>query len=211
MVPVCGAREPFGQYLPGGIYGIGSFSDPSSEWHYAFFFYESCINLIGWALLFYAAWKWDKKPNGLFVCAYFFWYGLVRSVMEPLRDPAYILNGGGIRWSFVTSLILMVLGLIGAGVLLYLNYRKEGALVGSKTGDPCGITAYIKAYKEDVPYFDKINLLGANYPPAPPKEKKGDSSEEDGETAPQDTDVQPSEDTQNDNEDDASDTPPEEK
>lgn len=153
------------------IYGIGSFSDASSEWHYAFFFYESCINLIGWALLFYAAWKWDKKPNGLFVCAYFFWYGLVRSVMEPLRDPAYILNGGGIRWSFVTSLILMVLGLIGAGVLLYLNYRKEGAFVGSKTGDPCGITAYIKAYKEDVPYFDKVNLLGANYPPAPPKEK----------------------------------------
>lgn len=153
------------------IYGIGSFSDPSSKWHYAFFFYESCINLIGWALLFYAAWKWDKKPNGLFVCAYFFWYGLVRSVMEPLRDPAYILNGGGIRWSFVTSLILMVLGLIGAGVLLYLNYRKEGAPIGSKTGDPCGITAYIKAYKDDVPYFDKINLLGANYPPAPPKEK----------------------------------------
>ena len=192
------------------IYGIGSFSDASSEWHYAFFFYESCINLIGWALLFYAAWKWDKKPNGLFVCAYFFWYGLVRSVMEPLRDPAYILNGGGIRWSFVTSLILMVLGLIGAGVLLYLNYRKEGALVGSKTGDPCGITAYIKAYKEDVPYYDKVNLLGANYPPAPPKEKKGETSEEEGaaEAAPQDTQKQPPEQTQNDNEDDASDTPP---
>ncbi len=153
------------------VYGIGSFSDPSSEWHYAFFFYESCINLIGWALLFYAAWKYDKKPNGLFVCAYFFWYGLVRSIMEPLRDPAYILNGGGIRWSFVTSLILMVLGLIGAGVLLYLNYRKEGALIGSKTGDPSGITAYIKAYKDDVPYFDKINIMGAAYPPAPPKEK----------------------------------------
>ena len=155
----------------GNIYGIGSFYETNVTWHYAFFFYESCINLIGWALLFYAAWKWDKKPNGLFVCAYFFWYGLVRSVMEPLRDPAYILNGGGIRWSFVTSLILMVLGLIGAGVLLYLNYRKEGAPIGSKTGDPCGITAYIKAYKDDVPYFDKVNLLGANYPPAPPKEK----------------------------------------
>ena len=197
----------------GGIYGIGSFSDPGSEWHYAFFFYESCINLIGWALLCYAAWKWDKKPNGLFVCAYFFWYGLVRSVMEPLRDPAYILNGGGIRWSFVTSLILMVLGLIGAGVLLYLNYRKEGAPIGSKTGDPCGITAYIKAYKDDVPYFDKVNLLGANYPPAPPKEKKGKTSEEEGETeaVPQDTGEQPPEQTQNQNEDDASDTPPEEK
>lgn len=154
------------------VFGIGSFSDPNADWHYAFFFYESCINLIGWALLFYAAWKWDKKPNGLFVCAYFFWYGLVRSIMEPLRDPDYILSGGGIRWSFVTSLILMVLGLIGAGVLLFLNYRKEGAVIGSKTGDPCGITAYIKAYKDDVPYFDKVNLLGANYPPAPPKEKE---------------------------------------
>ena len=194
----------------GNIYGIGSFYETNVTWHYAFFFYESCINLIGWALLFYAAWKWDKKPNGLFVCAYFFWYGLVRSVMEPLRDPAYILNGGGIRWSFVTSLILMVLGLIGAGVLLYLNYLKEGAPIGSKTGDPCGITAYIKAYKEDVPYFDKVNILGANYPPAPPK--KGKALKEDGaaEIAPQDTEKQPPEE-KNDNEDDASDTPPEEK
>lgn len=159
------------------VYGIGSFSDPSSEWHYAFFFYESCINLIGWALLFWAAWKWDKKPNGLFVCAYFVWYGLVRTIMEPLRDSSFILSGGGVPWSLVTSIILMVLGLIGAGVLLYLNYCKEGALIGSKQGDPCGITEYIKAYKDDVPYYDKINLLGANYPPAPPEEKKGKRAE----------------------------------
>ena len=122
------------------------------------------------------------KPNGILTCSYFVWYGIVRSIMEPLRDPAYILSGGGIRWSFVTSLILMVLGIIGAGVLLYLNYRKEGAPIGSKTVDPCGITAYIKAYKDDVPYFDKINLLGANYPPAPPKAKN--KKEEDVYLAP---------------------------
>ena len=155
----------------GGIYGVGSFSDPSSEWHYAFFFYESCINLIGWALLFYAAWKWDKKPNGLFVCAYFFWYGLVRSVMEPLRDPQFILNAGGIPWSLVFSILMVGLGIAAILVLFIFNFRKEKAFIGSRVGDPCAITEYMTPYKDDKPYYSKINMFGDKYPPKPTKEE----------------------------------------
>ncbi len=164
--------------------GIGAFSDPNATWHYAFFFYEMLLNLVGFGLLFSAAWFWDKKPNGVLMCGYFVWYGLVRSIMEPLRDSKYILNGGGVPWSFVTSILMIVGGLAGIGVLLYLNYRKEGSLIGSKNGDPCGITEYLTPYKDDVPYYSKINLMGKNYPPKPEKGEESTKTEEKDSPAP---------------------------
>lgn len=146
-------------------------------WHYAFFFYEMIINLIGFGLLYSAAWFWTKKPNGVFTFSYFVWYGTVRTVMEPLRDPSYILNGGGVPWSLVFSILMIIGGAVGIGVLLFLNYRKEGALFGSKTGDPCGITEYLTPDREDKPYYSKINLMGANYPPRSEKKKKGEEAD----------------------------------
>ncbi len=170
----------WGNFFNREVYGL-EITDPSQQWfpwavevggryYHAFFFYESVINLIGFALLFTAAWKWTKKPNGVLSCAYFVWYGIVRSVMEPLRNQGDILQGGGIYWSQLFSILMIVGGVVGIGTLLILNYRKEGSLFGSKRGDPCGITEYLTPYKDDPPYFSKINILGANYPERPPKE-----------------------------------------
>lgn len=142
-----------------------------SKWYMAFFFYEGFVNLIGFALLFSAAWFLKKKPNGLLTFAYFVWYGTVRSIMEPLRNSNYILSGGGVPWSLVFSILMVVFGVAGIVTLLVLNYRKEGALLGSKTGDPCGITEYLTPYKDDTPYFSKINLMGAKYPPKPEEDE----------------------------------------
>ncbi len=159
-----------------------------NEWHYALFFYESVLNTLGFIGLYIAAWKFTKKPNGMFACAYFVWYGTVRAIMEPLRDPKYILGSGSdVMWSQITSILMIVAGLIGIGVLLFLNYRKEGALIGSKKGDGCAVTDFIPAFKGEKPYFSKINVMGANYPVNPPKQKKKkkgeaqeDNSQEDG-------------------------------
>lgn len=163
------------------VYGIGSFSDVASTWHYAFFFYEMLLNLVGFGLLFSAAWFWDKKPNGVLMCGYFVWYGLVRSIMEPLRDAGFILNGGGVPWSLVFSILMIVGGLAGIGILLFFNYRKEDALIGSKKGDPCGITQYLTPYKDDTPYYSKINMKGKNYPPKPEKGESAPLPPSDGE------------------------------
>ncbi len=169
---------PFAVPVDGSNNGITAFSNPNATWHYAFFFYESLINLIGFALLYSTAWRFTKKPNGVLTFAYFVWYGTVRSIMEPLRDNSYILNGGGVPWSFVFSILMIVMGICGIALLLTLNYRKEGALFGSKTGDPCGITKYLTPYKDDPPYYSKINILGSNYPPKPEEEKKGKKKQE---------------------------------
>ena len=163
--------------------GIGGFSDPNATWHYAFFFYESMVNLIGWAILFTLAWKFDKKPNGVLTALYFVWYGTVRAVMEPLRDPSFILDRGGVMWSEVFAILMAGLGVCAVLALLILNFRKEKSFFGSRVGEPSGICEYLTPYKDDPPYFSKINLYGAKYPPAPPKQPKGkkkDGGAEDG-------------------------------
>ena len=166
---------PFAVPIAGNVSevgGIGGFSDPNATWHYAFFFYESVINLIGWALLFTLAWKMNKKPNGVLICLYFVWYGTVRSVMEPLRDPKFILDKGGVMWSEVFSILMVGLGVCAILVLCILNFRKEKAFFGSRVGDPCGIRDYLTPYKDDIPYYSTINMFGSEYPPAPEKQEK---------------------------------------
>ncbi|MBR7185922.1 MAG: prolipoprotein diacylglyceryl transferase [Clostridia bacterium] len=162
-------ENPAWQWFPFAV-------DINGTWHYAFFFYESVVNLIGFAILYSLAWFYKSKPNGIFMFAYFVWYGTVRSIMEPFRDPSFILDGGGIWWSEVFAVLMIVFGVGGIATLLYLNHRKEGALFGSKTGDPCGITKYLSAEKDAAPYYSKINMLGENYPPKPVKKVEEKSS-----------------------------------
>lgn len=158
--------NPSLQWAPFAVY-----IDDLGGWYYAFCFYEMFINLIGFALLYTAAWFWDKKPNGIFTCLYFVWYGTVRACMEPYRYESYILDKDGVMWSELLWILLLVGGVIGIGLLLFFNYRKEGALIGSKRGDPCGITEYLSGNKDEQPYYSKINMLGKNYPPKPSKEE----------------------------------------
>ena len=179
---------PFAVPIVKGMSGVQAFSAPNATWHYAFFFYEMLFNLIGWALLFTFMWYRKKKPNGLATCLYFVWYGAVRTVMEPLRDPEFILNKGGIPWSHVFSILMVGLGIAACMVLMILNFIKEGSFVGSKRGDPCGITNYLTPYKNDVPYFSKINMFGGNYPPRPPKEERKKKKKEKRPEEPTDKD-----------------------
>ena len=139
------------------------FIDADQSWHYAFFFYESMVTGTAAVLLFLNAWKNPNKPNGVNTACYFITYGLIRSIMEPLRDPAYILGkeqgNSGIPWSFVFSLVLLAAGI---GLLLYVlltNKKKEGKLFGSLEGDSCAITQFIGDKKDEKPKFDKINMM----------------------------------------------------
>ncbi len=154
------------------------FIESDGQWHYAFFFYEMAINLVGWALLFSLAWFYKKKPNGIPTFLYFAWYGTVRACMEPFRDTEFILNGGGVPWSELFAFLMIGFGVCGVLLLLIFNYKREGAFIGSKYGDPCGIAKYLTPYKDDPPYYSKINMMGANYPPRPPKAKKGKKEDE---------------------------------
>ena len=140
------------------------FIDKTQSWHYAFFFYESLATFLAAALMFYHAWKNPNKPSGINTALYFVTYGSVRSIMEPLRDPEYILGAGGVQWSFVFSILLLVFGLCMLTFLLIWNKKKEGKYIGSATGEPYAIATYIGDTKTEKAYFDKINMMCKIYP-----------------------------------------------
>lgn len=166
------------QFFPLAVY-----IEKVGAWHYAFFFYESLVTFTASVLMFINAWKNPNKPNGVNTALYFVVYGLTRSIMEPLRDPQYIL-GTGVQWSFVFSLVLLIGGLALLFTVLYLNKKKEGKLFGSAKGEPYGIADYIGDSKTEVPYLDKWNLMCKIYPekytekPSKEKTKKTNSDEE---------------------------------
>lgn len=165
--------NPVGDGNMAGVWAVQEALKDSSgfEWHYAFFFYEGCINLVGWSILFTVAWFRKKKPNGLVMLFTCVWFGFVRMCMEPFRDEAYKL-GSKVPVSFWFAVFIWTIAIAAILVLLLVNHYKEGAFVGSAKGDPCGITQFAKSYKDEEPYFSKINMFGSAYPPAPPKEKR---------------------------------------
>jgi len=176
-IPLAQSIGRWGNYLNQEVYG-GVVTDPSlqwfpfavyidkvGEWHYAFFFYEAMINLVWFCVLFLLAWNFAKKPNGLFTGAMIAFYGIVRSIMEPLRDAQYILGGDNMS-SFVFSIIMII---VGAGIIIgNLIYNKvtEGSFIGSKKGDPYVCGEFLKFYKKDSeerPVYDKWNIATKLY------------------------------------------------
>ena len=146
------------------FFPISVYIESTGQWHYAFFFYESMVTLTAAILLFINAWNNGKKPNGVNCACYFMTYGLVRSIMEPLRDKQYILSGGGVPWSFVMSIVMLVGGIAWLVSILVINKKKEGVFFGSVNGDPYGISKYLGDSAEEKPYANKINMMCKIYP-----------------------------------------------
>ena len=83
------------------------------------FLYESLWNLAGFIIinLIYK----NKKYDGQIVLFYVFWYGLIRSMLELMRDDTYILRSGGLPVSFIISLTACVAALI---IMIIKKFRK---------------------------------------------------------------------------------------
>ncbi len=156
----------FNQEVYGGVvenpslqfFPISVFIENDGQWHYAFFFYESVINFVWFIVLFLIAWNVVKKPNGILTGLFFFFYGLVRSVMEPLRDPSYQYGGGvEINSSLVAAYALIALGIVVIAAALICNKKKEGRFFGSAHGDPYIVSRFVPAGKGDAPLYTFIN------------------------------------------------------
>lgn len=91
------------------------------------FLYESLLNTLGFILITFVLRKFWKKGRhiGDLASLYFVWYGLVRLVLEPLRQTEYIMTIFNIRTSVATSIGFIILGVALMLVNRYYDKRKN--------------------------------------------------------------------------------------
>jgi phosphatidylglycerol:prolipoprotein diacylglycerol transferase len=94
------------------------------------FLIEGMLSIAGYFILVYAVGKGLKKylvPGDL-AGGYFLWYGVVRVIMEPMRNENFNM-GTDNAWSIANSLVYIVLGF---GIILFLHLHDYLLKEGSK-------------------------------------------------------------------------------
>ena len=102
-----GGNGGLGEYVGSGI------KCSSSEMAHPLFLYESLLNILGWVIInFILRIFWKKGYHKCDLAAlYLVWYGVVRVILEPMRNPEFIMDGlWGIPVSVYTSILFIVLG-----------------------------------------------------------------------------------------------------
>ncbi len=92
------------------------------------FLIESTINFFGWILItFVLRYTWTNRKNGYLSCIYFIWYGLVRIILEPFRNPTFNMSvtEDGIHTSMVMSALFIIGGLLVMYIINYSEKRKD--------------------------------------------------------------------------------------
>ena len=100
------------------------------EWHYALFFYEFVLNLIGFVILITLFLKTNKK--GLTTGVYLVYYGTIRTMLETMRDDAFILRFKGIAVSQVLSFVMIFAGVFILTKIIDDSLRAKRQLKSSK-------------------------------------------------------------------------------
>ena len=100
------------EFIKRQMFILGKYRQP-------FFLIESALNLTGYFVIRYGVGEGLKKYRKPFDMAFMYivWYGLVRFIMEPLRDPMFRMGAGG-KWSEYNALIFFVVGV----ALIVLNH-----------------------------------------------------------------------------------------
>lgn len=115
------------QWFPFAVY-----IERLGEWHYAMFFYESMLCLIGFILLMFLFQK--TKSYGIVTAAYLIFYGIERFILEGMRQESEILfiSGTKIPISQVVSIGFVIAGITILVVLQILARKRVHAIAATK-------------------------------------------------------------------------------
>lgn len=87
---------------------------------------EALINIAGYFILTQLVHRFTKNRDlkGTTTFSYFIWYGLVRVILEPLRNPKFIMEveGSGISTSRLTAVMFMIIGALLVSLVFINKY-----------------------------------------------------------------------------------------
>lgn len=114
--------DPNLQFFPYAVY-----IEESGDWHLALFFYEMVLNLIVFALLYTFMMKYKGKRNWYAFGLYLIFYGIIRAIMEPLRDTEFNMGNafGGLPMMSWVSMLIALGGLALFSTMLILDIRDK--------------------------------------------------------------------------------------
>lgn len=117
-------------YIKAGLHGLAV--EPVTGFYHPTFFYESTLNLIGFALMLVLR-RLKKVYVGDLFALYLIWYGAVRIFIETMRtDPlTFTFFGIELKSAIVTS-SLMILGGLLLG--LFIRWKRKGKTYGTVPG-----------------------------------------------------------------------------
>ena len=103
-------------------------ADPGKLW-VPLFFIEGVFNMVGYLILGELFGRKLRKYTELgdLAFGYILWYGLVRTFMEPLRDPSFNMGEEG-YWSYIWAIAFIAIGALliaGNHLVRYLIRRRK--------------------------------------------------------------------------------------
>lgn len=110
----------------------------SGNMYVPLFLIEGIVNLIGYFVIWFGVrllWK-KTRALGSLSATYLIWYGVVRMIMEPLRDVTYNMGSNG-WWSFWNSMVYVILGALLITFFQFFAYYRK------KQGKPVEINRYV--------------------------------------------------------------------
>lgn len=157
-------------YYDGVLIFIKSSMFIGGEYREPMFLYESLLCLLGFILINFILRKRQSR-RGELTYSYMMWYGTIRFFIEGHRQDSLMMKIVPLRTAQVTSIILVIVGIIGyLGLFDKLLKKKkptlifdlDGTLIDSK---PAIIKCYEELFKkyDDIKNFDekkRIEVLG---------------------------------------------------
>lgn len=124
-------QEVYGAVVPAdkAWFPYATFISADGQWHVALCFHEMFFNLLAFAAIYFFLFNYKGKRNGYAIGLYFIYYGVIRAVMEPMREQTYNMGKGflGMPTMFWLSLVIVAAGIAVLTVLIIKDV-KDGNL-----------------------------------------------------------------------------------
>ena len=155
---------------------------PADTAYVPLFLIEAVLNVAGYFLIVYLVGKLLKKwlHRGDLGGFYLMWYGVIRLILEPLRNPSFNMGSDG-KWSIIWSIVYIVLGglvIVALHLFDYFFYTKRGKPVHQPT------YMGIEEYGWIVPSYETAMAAKPEKKEAPVEEKAEEAIPEEGKDEP---------------------------